>query len=140
MGSFLLGLMLPLLFVIMVAIGCFYPAVDAVAGERERQTWETLLSTAASRFSIITAKYLYVASMGGIAGFLNLVAMALTIKPILTPLMAKAGGSLDLTVPLATLPFIGVADVLLAGFVAAGMLLFAVFARTFKEGQAMIDR
>jgi hypothetical protein len=33
MGAFILGRMLPLLFVIMVAVGCFYPAVDSTAGE-----------------------------------------------------------------------------------------------------------
>ena len=38
MGGFLLGLLLPTLFVVMVAIGCFYPAVDSIAGERERNT------------------------------------------------------------------------------------------------------
>jgi sodium transport system permease protein len=138
MGAFLLGLMLPLFFVIMVAVGCFYPAVDATAGERERNTWETLMTVAASRGSIVTAKYLYVATVGGVAGLLNLTAMTLSMKPILAPLIAKTGEALEFSVPLGAIPVMAAAAVLLAGFVAAGMMIFASFARTFKEGQSMI--
>ena len=138
MGAFLLGMVLPVLFVVMVAMGCFYPAVDATAGERERNTWETLMSTAAGRVSLVTAKYLYVTTMGGLAGLLNLAAMALTIKPIFAPLMARADDTFHFTVPLAAIPVMALGAVLLAGFISAGMMIFASFARTFREGQAMI--
>jgi sodium transport system permease protein len=138
MGAFLLGLMLPVIFVVMVAMGCFYPAVDALAGERERNTWETLMSTAANRTSIVVAKYLYIASLGGLAGALNLLAVVLTFKPILAPLLSRTGHTIEGTLPLNVIPILAVAALLLAGFVAAGMMIFASFARTFKEGQAMI--
>jgi sodium transport system permease protein len=138
MGRFILGLVAPIMFVVMVAIGCFYPAVDATAGERERNTWETLMSSAASRVEIVAAKYLYVATLGGVAGILNLAAVMLTLKPIFAPLMASAGQALEFSLPAAALPIAFLAAVLLAGFVAAGMMVFASFARTFKEGQAMI--
>jgi sodium transport system permease protein len=138
MGGFILGLMAPIIFVVMVAIGCFYPAVDAIAGERERGTWETLMSTAATRTSIAAAKYLYVASMGGIAGALNVTAVLLTVKPIFGHLLRGAGETIDFSIPLSALPALLLAAVLLAGFIAAGMMIFAAFARTFKEGQAMI--
>jgi sodium transport system permease protein len=137
-GGFILGLMLPMFFVIAVAMGCFYPAVDATAGERERSTWETLMSTGANRLSIATAKYLYVASLGCLAGLLNLTALAVTMKPIFGPLLGTRGESLSFTVLLPAVPVIVWGAILLAGFIAAGMLLFAVFARTFKEGQSMI--
>jgi len=138
MGAFIMGLLAPVIFVVMVAIGCFYPAVDATAGERERNTWETLMSTAASRLSVVTAKYLYVASLGAVAGLLNLLAVILTAKPIFGPLFAQAGRSIEYTIPIAALPLALIAALLLAGFVAAGMMMFAAFARTFKEGQSMI--
>jgi sodium transport system permease protein len=130
--------MLPVIFVVMVAMGCFNPAVDALAGERERNTWETLMSTAASRISIVAAKYLYVVSLGGLAGALNMLAVILTFKPILAPLLERAGSTIETTVPLGALPILLLAGLLLAGFVAAGMMIFAAFARSFKEGQAMI--
>jgi sodium transport system permease protein len=138
LGGFILGLMLPMFFVIAVAMGCFYPAVDATAGERERSTWETLMSTGANRLSIATAKYLYVASLGCLAGLLNLTALAVTMKPIFGPLLEPRGEALAFTLLLPAVPVIAWGAILLAGFIAAGMLLFAVFARTFKEGQSMI--
>lgn len=138
MGSFLMSLMLPLFFVIMVAMGCFYPAVDSTAGERERNTWETLMSLAASRGSIVTAKYLYVATMGCVAGLLNMAAMALSMKPILSPILAKTRETLDFSVSPGAMLVGVIGAVLLAGFVAAGMMIFASFARTFKDGQSMI--
>src|ERR1017187_3926618 len=138
MGAFILGLIAPIMFVVMVAVGCFYPAVDCIAGERERNTWETLMSTSASRLSVVTAKYLYVASMGGLAGILNLLAIATTLRPVFAPLMARTGLMFDFNIPPSALPVAAVAALLLAGFVAAGMMVFASFARTFKEDQAMI--
>ena len=138
MGAFIMGMLAPVIFVVMVAVGCFYPAVDAIAGERERNTWETLMSTAASRLSVVTAKYLYVTSLGAIAGVLNLVAVILTVKPIFGPLLAQAGRSIEYSIPAAAFPLALIAGLLLAGFVAAGMMIFAAFARTFKEGQSMI--
>jgi sodium transport system permease protein len=137
MGAFLAGMMLPMLFVIMVSIGCFYPAVDCIAGERERHTWETLMSTRANRLNIAVAKYLYVTSFGGLAGLLNIVAVTLTMKPLLGSIMEKAGENLTFAIPFTALPIIVIGGALLAAFVAAGMMIFASFASTFKEGQAM---
>jgi sodium transport system permease protein len=137
-GAHLLSLLLPVLFAIMVLMGCFYPAVDTTAGERERGTWETLMAAPTSRAAIVVAKYLYVTTFGFVAGLINFTSMAVTLKPILAPLLSRAGESLDITLRPASLPVVLVGAVLLASFGAAGMMLFASFARTFKDGQAMI--
>jgi sodium transport system permease protein len=130
--------MLPLFFVIMVAVGCFYPAIDATAGERERSTWETLMTVAAPRSAIVVAKYLVVTSFGLLAGVLNLTAMTVTMKPVLRPLLERAGETMEFSMPLAALPVLAAGATLFAAFVAAGMMVFAAFARTFKEGQSMV--
>jgi sodium transport system permease protein len=139
MGQFILGMMLPLFFVVMVSVGCFYPAVDSTAGERERGTWETLMSTPAARTSIVVAKYLSVTTFGCIAGLLNVVAMAMTLGGVLAPLVGSARQAVSFTVPAAAVPVLAVGAVLLAGFVAAGMMVFAAFARTFREGQSLVQ-
>ncbi|RPI28372.1 MAG: ABC transporter permease [Acidobacteria bacterium] len=138
MGRFLLSTMLPLFLVIMIAVGCFYPAVDSTAGERERSTWETSMSTAASRQSILTAKYLHVATLGSVAGLINLVAMLLSAKAVLAPLIQQIGEKFEFRIPFAAVPVMAVGTVLLALFVAAVMMLLASFARSFREGQSMI--
>jgi len=86
----------------------------------------------------VAAKYFSVASLGGLAGLLNVVAVLVTVKPIFGPILEEAGKTVEFALPLGAVPVLVLAAVLLAGFVAEGMMIFASFARTFKEGQAMI--
>ncbi len=141
MGALILGMMIPLFLVIMVALGCFIPSIDSTAGERERSTWETLMTVSASRLSVVTAKYLYVATLGITAGILNVTAMFVSLGAVMAPLLADAGAGADafqFTLPLMALPVMIVAAVALALFFAAAMMILAAFARSFKDGQAMV--
>lgn len=138
LGAMVLGLMLPLFLVIMVALGCFMPSVDTTAGERERSTWETLLTVAASRTSVIVAKYLYVATLGILAGLLNVLAMFLSLGAVMKPLF-EGNEVLSFSIPALAFPVMAVGAVVLALFFAAGMMILASFARTFKDGQAMVQ-
>ena len=106
MGAMILGLVLPLYFVIMVAVGCMYPAVDSTAGERERNTWETTLTMAVPRLSVVAAKYLYVTTLGFVAGALNLGAMTLTMGSVIAPLLGDQQGAMEFRVPLAAIPLL----------------------------------
>lgn len=137
-GAFLLGLIAPMVMVIMILMGALYPAIDSTAGERERSTWETTFTTAASKASILTAKYFYVASFGLVAGLLNLAAMAITIPMVLGPLLAAEGEDVAFRIPLASLPLGLLAAALLSLALSALMMILAAFARTFKEGQALL--
>ncbi len=138
MGQFILGMMLPIFLVIMLAVGCMYPAIDSTAGEREKSTWETLLTTATPRRNVIVAKYLYVATMASVAAALNVAAMVLTMKSILAPLLGGSSEGLTFTIPMRSIPLILLVTILLAMFIAAGMMILASFARTFREGQSMV--
>jgi sodium transport system permease protein len=129
-------LMLPLFFIIMLAVGCMHPAIDSTAGERETSTWETMMTTATSRTNILVAKYLYVATMAFVAAFLNLFAMVFSVGTILAPMF---GAGTSLRIPLQSAPVVLVGAVLLALFVAAGMMILASFARSYKEGQSMVS-
>jgi sodium transport system permease protein len=133
----LLGYMLSLFLIIMVAIGCFIPAIDATAGERERSTWETLMTVGADRGSVILAKYLYVATLGIVAGALNVMALVVSIGAVVAPLTGDGEISVSIS-PLAIGVMVGAA-ILLALTFAAAMMVFASFARSFKDGQAMVS-
>ena len=137
-GNFVLAQMVPFLMIFMVAIGCFYPAIDSTAGERERSTWETLMTVSASRGSVVGAKYLSVATFGLTAGMLNILAMTVSMGAIVRPLLAGRGEAFQIMIPLMAIPVMVLAVVALAMFFAAAMMILAAFARTFKEGQAMI--
>jgi sodium transport system permease protein len=137
-ARFILAMLIPLLTLIMVALAAFYPAIDATAGERERSTWETLMTVAAPRESVVVAKYLYVATFAAVGGLLNLSALALSLGWLIGAAGPEAEALVGRGIPLSSLPIIGLGIALLGLFVAAAMLVFAVFARTFKEGQSMI--
>jgi len=139
MGQFLLGIMLPIFLIIMLCVGCMYPAIDCTAGEREKSTWETLMTVATARKNIVIAKYLYVATMCTLAGILNLLAMVLSMKAVLAPLLGDRAEGFTFRVPFASMPVIILVTILLALFVSAGMMILASFARTFKEGQSMVS-
>ena len=127
---------LPIFFIIMLAVGGMHPAIDATAGERENSTWETVMTAATSRANVLVAKYLYVATMDFIAAFLNLFAMIFSMGTVLAPLF---GNSSSLRIPLESAPVVLIGAVLLALFVAAGMMILASFARNYKEGQSLIS-
>ena len=138
MGQFILGLIVPMFLIIMLSVGGLYPAIDSTAGERENSTWETLMTIAPARSSILISKYLYVATMSFSAGMLNVAAMTFSMKTILTALAGDELSDLTMRLPLASVPVIIVGAALMALFIAAGMMILASFARTFKEGQSMV--
>jgi len=138
LGALILGMLVPLFLTIMVALGCFYPAVDTTAGERERSTWETLMTTSASRASVVTAKYLYVATVGVVAGALNVMAIFVSIGAVMAPLMRDLG-EVTFRLPLLAIPVMTLGTAVLALMFSAGMMILASFARSFKDGQAMVQ-
>ena len=131
-------IMLPIFFIIMLAVGAMHPAIDSTAGERENSTWETIMTAATSRTSILVAKYLYVATMSFIAAFLNLFAMMVSMGTVLAPFFQTGRGNSSLRIPLESAPLVLVGAALLALFISAGMMILASFARNYKEGQSMV--
>ena len=63
-SKFMLSLLLPLLLVMYSVSGPIAPATDLGAGEKERGTLEPLLTTKASRMSLLWGKFLAITVMG----------------------------------------------------------------------------
>ncbi|HIB64635.1 MAG TPA: hypothetical protein EYO33_05895 [Phycisphaerales bacterium] len=135
-GGYLLGALLPIGLLVMIALGGAYPAIDTTAGERERGTWETLQSSGPSLASIVVSKYLFVSLVCCISGTLNLFAMLISIRSIVAPLL-RENDSITFSIGPVTLLVLLLGVVAVAFFVAAALLLCAIFARTFREGQAL---
>lgn len=133
-----IGMFMPTFFIIMLAVGGMHPAIESTAGERENSTWETMMTSATSRANVLIAKYLYVATMAFTAAFLNLFAMILSMGTILAPLLG-GGDAKWRDIPVASVPVILAGAVLLALFVAAGMMILASFASNYKEGQSLVS-
>ena len=131
----LLAVMLPMIMVLMVGIGAFYPAVDLTAGEKERGTFEALLSTPATKFEIVCGKFLTVFCISMLTGLLNLASMVMTFTFHLSDLLTKIQMSPDkapVQFPLGTAVLMVLLMVPLALFVSALMMSVAVLARTLR--------
>jgi len=132
------GKMFPALLVIMAVTGAFYPAVDLVAGEKERGTMETLLICPASRREIVLGKFLTVMTFSVTTAVLNLISMGFTGKYMLSSV--PTGGKLPLMTEVAwpspmAMVWIIVLLLPLAALFSALCLALATFARSSKEGQ-----
>ena len=139
MGRFILGLMVPMLLIVMVAMGGMFPALDATAGERERSTWETMLSTATDRINILIAKYAYVVTLSAMAGVLNFMAVTISMRSVMAPLLGDRVDDISFSIPFSAIPLILLVTILLAMSVSAFMMIMAAFAKTFKEAQSMVS-
>lgn len=135
-GGYLLGALLPIGLLVMIALGGAYPAIDTTAGERERGTWETLQSCGPSLGQIVLSKYLFVSLVCCLSGLLNLFAMMVSIRSIVAPLL-RQNSQITFEVGPMTLLVLLAGVVSVSFFVSAALLLCAVFARTFREGQAL---
>jgi sodium transport system permease protein len=133
-GGYVLSKLLPLIVVVMIMLGAFYPAIDITAGERERGTLETILSAPVSRFDLMTGKVLAVATLSAVTGLLNMASMSLTLiegvrlvgatTPVAIP-WTRAASTLIVVVPAAFL-------------FASVMVAIGAMARSFKEAQTLL--
>ncbi len=135
-GAYLLSFVLPMLLVVMCVLGAFFPAVDVTAGERERNTAETTLLLPIPRAAVHQGKILAVCTGALVATGLNLFALALSAGHLLQ--MLPHGGDVQIELPLAAFASIAPLALLFAFFVSAALVGIASFARTFKEGQALL--
>ncbi len=128
-GAALWSKILPVLLLIWALTGAFYPAVDLCAGEKERGTLETLLSSPARRSEIVLGKLLTIMLFSMITAVLNVVSVGLTGWLILGHLP-----EFEPPPPLAAV-WLSIALVPVAALFSALCLALAAFARSTKEGQ-----
>jgi sodium transport system permease protein len=129
---------LPFIVIIWSLTGAFYPAIDLCAGEKERGTFETLLSSPTGRNEIAIGKLLTVMSFSIATALLNLMSMGFTgmfvmsrlgsgISPELAGGMGAPAFSAIIWLVIALIP--------ISALFSAVALAAAAFARSSKEGQ-----
>jgi sodium transport system permease protein len=124
----------PLILILMTITGAVYPAIDLTAGERERNTLETLIAAPLPRMSLLLAKYVAVLTVALLTATVNFTAMAITVLSAgLAPYLFGEGGLRPLVVVQVFL-----LTILFAAFFSAVLLAVTSFARSFKEAQAYL--
>jgi sodium transport system permease protein len=133
LGGYALGRFLPPLLILMTLLGAFFPAIDLTAGEKERGTLETLLTTPVPAREIIAGKFLAVTAAALATATLNMLSILLTFEWGVFQLGAAA--DLQFRIPLATGGLGVLLMIPLAVFFAAVSIGLAVRAQSFKEAQ-----
>ncbi len=121
--------LLPFLLLIWALTGAFYPAVDLCAGEKERGTLETLLSSPAQRSEIVWGKLCTVMLFSVFTALLNVLSIGLTGSLVMSylPQVGPPPPLTPLWLALALLP--------MSALFSALCMALAAFARSTKEGQ-----
>lgn len=127
--------LLPFIMLIWAMTGAFYPAIDLVAGEKERGTLETLLCSPALRTEIVWGKLGAVMSFSMMTALLNACSMLVTSSFVFHQMGIGPGGSAVGTPPLAPMLWLLVALIPLSALFSALALAVAAMARSSKEGQ-----
>jgi len=120
---------LPFLLLIWALTGAFYPAIDLCAGEKERGTLETLLSSPAERQEIVWGKLFTVMLFSVATAVLNIVSMGITGSMVLGHI-----DSFGPPPPLAPI-WLFIALLPMSALFSALCLALASLARSTKEGQ-----
>ena len=121
--------MLPVMLLLWAMTGAFYPAIDVCAGEKERGTLETLLSSPAQRSEIVMGKLLTVMAFSMVTAALNLICVSATGGLIFRQMEGFSGP------PAWSILWLTLAMIPVSALFSALCLALASFARSTKEGQ-----
>ena len=131
-GAYAFAPMLGMLIVIMALTGAFYPAVDLVAGEKERGTMETLLVAPVTRREIVLGKFLTVWIIAMVTALLNLGVMALTFSKLAG---AMGAGRIEFSISAGAVIAATLILIPTSALFGAVALALSSFATSYKEGQ-----
>ncbi len=132
-----IGTFLPYMFLLFCFSGAMYPALDLGAGEKERGTLETILTSPASQLEILTGKFIVVSFFGvmsvifGLGGMLAAVNLISEIPPEVIMIVMTILGLKPVFLMLSLLFPIAL-------FFAAFLLAISFYAKTFKEAQSIM--
>ena len=125
--------LLPFIMLVWAMTGAFYPAIDLVAGEKERGTLETLLCSPALRSEIVWGKLGAVTTFSMLTALLNAGSMLVTSTFVFAQI-GIANGEVG-SPPLKPMLWLLVALVPLSALFSSLALAVAAIARSSKEGQ-----
>ena len=125
---------IPYLLMLVIFTGCFYLAIDATAGERERGSLEPLLTQPISRFQLVLGKVIAAAafSLLNLIVFLISLYFALRLVPF-----ESIGMSLELNL-LQLIMIIAITSPLTL-FAASLLTIVSAFSKSYKEAQTYLS-
>lgn len=126
--------------ILLCLTGAMYPAIDLTAGEKERGTIETVLSSPISRLDLVLGKFLLVFSASLVSAILSVTSMGVSFAILShSHVMNSSGGqSLNLNVGWLSVVAVFFMALPLAVLFSAVLMTIALFAKTYKEAQSYL--
>jgi sodium transport system permease protein len=135
-----LGGLLGYMVILLSMTGAIYPAIDLTAGEKERGTMETILSSPISRLDLVLGKFFLVLSASLTTAILAIFSMGMSFYAVgkSGAVSSKDANALQLHIGLPTVLSVFLMALPLAVFFAAVLLTISLFAKSYKEAQSYL--
>src|SRR6266704_3190277 len=139
----ILGGIIAYLVIFMCLNGGMHPAIDLTAGEKERGTMETILSSPVSRTHLVLGKFLLVLTTSLITAALLVVSMGVSFtvlqkSQVMEAMTEEGEPTPQLTLGPAAVASVFVMAIPLAILFSAGLITISLFAKSYKEAQSYI--
>jgi sodium transport system permease protein len=137
------GGIIPYLVILMCMTGAMYPAMDLTAGEKERGTMETILSSPISRTHLVLGKFLLVLTASLATAALSVISMGVSFwglqhGPALEAAQPGDSTFVQLHIGLGAVLAVFLMALPVAVLFSAVLMTIALFAKTYKEAQSYL--
>ena len=136
------GGMVPYFVIILAFTGAMYPAMDLTAGEKERGTMETILTSPVSRTDLVLGKFFTVVTASLATAILALSSMGVSFmlaKSTIDKALAKGEPGFHFALDPRGVLAVFVMILPLSVLFSAAMLAVSLFAKSFREAQTYIS-
>jgi len=137
-GGRLLAMIVPFFIVVWAVVGGMYTAIDAGAGEKERNSLECLIMTPVPGAAIVAGKFLAVCTIA-LAAVVLLIGSASVSLLYMLPRLLGAQGLLSVNLTGGGLLAMLATMTLFVGLMSALQLALSVFSKSFREAQSYVS-
>ena len=140
-GALFFGGFIAYIVVFLCFNGGMHPAMDLTAGEKERGTMETILSSPISRAHLVLGKFLLVLTTALVTAALSVISMGVSfalVNALHTKPIQASESDTALHIGLGAALSVFIMAVPLAVLFASVLLTIASFAKSYKEAQSYI--
>lgn len=131
--------MIPALIVIMLLSPTMGLAADLGAGEKERGTFEPLLSTSVNRNSILWGKITTISIVSVLTLLLSMVSLLVSFKGFVNSVTERVGESINLNINIITILFIILFCIFIIIFMSTLQVVISISARSTKEANTYLS-
>ena len=134
--------LIPYLVILLCLTGAMYPAMDLTAGEKERGTMETILTSPVSRTHLVLGKFLTVLTASIATAALAVASMGISARYaryLLGDVPPEAAAQFHMVIDPKAVAAVFAMVLPIAVLFSAVLLAISVFAKSYKEAQSYIS-